>query len=152
MLTCPYNLGTDTVEGLVTELSSAINLTHDESEIVKVKLSEFSKNIFIYYKIIVNNYVMNISQRTTNSSGTAESHKKSKFEEFNLKYNNKINDIDTLIHSNCFKKLQKISEEFLDFKTNNNNLVLYLKYLNNFKEKSKKLFKIINDNNKDFIL
>ena len=61
MLTCPYNLGTDTVEGLVTELSSAINLTHDESEIVKVKLSEFSKNIFIYYKIIVNNYVMNIS-------------------------------------------------------------------------------------------
>jgi hypothetical protein len=51
MLTCPYNLGTDTVEGLVTELSSAINLTHDESEIVKVKLSEFSKNIYLFFII-----------------------------------------------------------------------------------------------------
>lgn len=56
MLTCPYNLGTDTVEGLVTELSSAINLTHDESEIVKVKLSEFSKNIYLFFiiKLLLN--------------------------------------------------------------------------------------------------
>jgi hypothetical protein len=95
---------------------------------------------------------LNISQRTTNSSGTAESHKRTKFEEFNLKYNNKINEIETLIQSNCFKKLQKFSEEFSNFKTNNNNLAQYIKYLNSFKEKSKKLFKIICDNNNSFIL
>jgi hypothetical protein len=52
MLTCPYNLGTDTVEGLVAELSGAINLTQDESEIVKVKLSEFRKNFYKFFYII----------------------------------------------------------------------------------------------------
>ena len=42
MLTCPYNLINDTVDGLVNELSKAINLDKDDKEIVTQKLSDSS--------------------------------------------------------------------------------------------------------------
>jgi hypothetical protein len=42
MLTCPYNLINDTVDGLVNELSKAINLDNDDKEIVTQKLSDSS--------------------------------------------------------------------------------------------------------------
>ena len=68
MLTCPYNLKNDTVEGLVNELTKAINLNSDDSDIVTSKLydsiqnyifnkninnSDYSKNLNFYYEKFV---------------------------------------------------------------------------------------------------
>ena len=44
MLTCPYNLQNDTVEGLVNELTKAINLNSDDSDIVTSKLYDSIQN------------------------------------------------------------------------------------------------------------
>jgi len=49
MLTCPYNLKNDTVNGLVNELSKAIDLNEDDKDIVNQKLADSSNLIFYFY-------------------------------------------------------------------------------------------------------
>ena len=44
MLTCPYNLQNDTVEGLVNELTKAINLNSYDCDIVTSKLYDSIQN------------------------------------------------------------------------------------------------------------
>ena len=49
MLTCPYNLKNDTVNGLVNELSKAIDLDENDKDIVNQKLADSSNLIFYFY-------------------------------------------------------------------------------------------------------
>jgi len=44
MLTCPYNLQNDTVEGLVNKLTKAINLNSYDCDIVTSKLYDSIQN------------------------------------------------------------------------------------------------------------
>ena len=114
MLTCPYNLQNDTVEGLVNELTKAINLNSDDSDIVTSKLYDS-----------IQNYIFN---------------KREKFDKFCKQYSEFINSINDINNSDYSKNLNFYYEKFVFLEKNNSDLLSKLK---SYKELNNLLLKFI---------
>ena len=114
MLTCPYNLKNDTVEGLVNELTKAINLNSDDCNIVTSKLYDS-----------IQNYKQN---------------KREKYDKFCQQYSEFINTINAIHNSEYSKSLDFYYEKFVFLEKNNSDLLSKLK---SYKELNNLLLKFI---------
>ena len=101
MLTCPYNLKNDTVEGLVNELTKAINLNSDDGDVVTSKLYDS-----------IQNYIFN---------------KREKFDKFCKQYSEFINSINDINNSDYSKNLNFYYEKFVVLEKSNSDLYNKLK-------------------------
>ena len=107
MLTCPYNLKKDTVEGLVSELTKAINLNSDDCNIVTSKLYDSIQNF--------------------------KSNKREKFDKFCKQYSDFINTINIINNSEYSKSLNFYYEKFVILEQSNSDLFNKLKSYKNQK-------------------
>ena len=107
MLTCLYNLKNDTIEGLVNELTIAIDLKEDESKVVRNKLFDSIQN----YK----------------------DNKREKIDKFFYDYSNLKNSIQELNNSNYTKNLSIYYEKFVNLEKNDNDSINKLNRFIKFK-------------------
>ena len=107
MLTCHYNLKNDTIEGLVNELTIAIDLKDDESKVVTNKLFDSIQN----YK----------------------DNKREKIDKFFYDYSNLKNSIQELCNSNYTKNLSIYYEKFVNLEKNDNDSINKLNRFIKFK-------------------
>lgn len=133
-ITCPYHFGYDTIDGLVSELSSVIVLNDEDYDIIKKKLTDC---------IINHQKKISSSFSSTNSTYESQQKQKSKLEEFLNNYDLLFNQINNLNKSNCSNNLEYFCKKiegccFME----NFGKELILK-LDEYKNKKKNLLNII---------
>lgn len=134
-ITCSYHFDCDTIDGLVSELFSAVDLNKKDYDIIKQKLSE---SISKHQQLRTNSFC------STNCESIKQ---KSKFDEFLIQFNtlfNQIKDLNNCINCNNLDILCKKFETYDLLKKSNNELLCNL---NKFKSMKEKLFNFMKVNN-----